>query len=373
MIRLDNLCRHCARRNTDCPKDTIGTTYCTDYRPKCQAVESPPFGTTYCVRCNLTWDMNDPDRPACLSNKELGQTVIAEIKIKFDDVNCELCGTWERNLVEGCCKECREKHYDTYDVSPFLDHLQRVLSVQGDRDILLAYMAACIQYKGVKFQWTPLIQGVEGNGKTLFTRCVAAAIGADDAVMLHMSEIMKHPNMLFIGVENTHVSDHEKEVLKLMITSNKLYIPHLQVAGDNFANFILTSNHIDAVRKTYNDRRFCTFHTAQQSADDVKRDGMGGDYFPNLYNWLDAGGYAHVANYLATYAIPDALNPAGACHRAPTTSSTEEAVTASIERHGTCECGGGLLRGYGFCSEGFGAYKVCTECLKITGFEADVG
>ncbi len=227
------------------------------------------------------------------------------------------------------------------DVGPFLDHLQRVLPVEGDRDILLAYMAACIQHKGVKFQWAPLIQGTEGNGKTLFTRCVAAAVGARYTHMPPASEIAEKFNewlfrKLFIGVEDIYVADHKKEVLEIlkpMITNSQLAMRGMQqsqVMGDNFANFILNSNHKDAVRKTRNDRRFCIFYTAQQSADDIKRDGMAGDYFPNLYNWLRAGGYAHVANYLSTYAIPDALNPAGACHRAPTTSSTEEAVTASM-------------------------------------------
>ena len=45
---------------------------------------------------------------------------------------------------------------------------------------------------------------------------------------------------------------------------------------------------------------------------------------------LKSGGYAIVTDYLYSYVIPDELNPAGACHRAPTTSSTEEAVHASL-------------------------------------------
>jgi len=63
------------------------------------------------------------------------------------------------------------------DVSPFLTHLAKILPDRQDQNILLAYMAACVQHKGVKFQWCPLLQGTEGNGKTLFTRCVAYAIG----------------------------------------------------------------------------------------------------------------------------------------------------------------------------------------------------
>ncbi len=227
------------------------------------------------------------------------------------------------------------------DVEPFLDHIQRLLPVESDRDILVAYMAACVQHKGIKFQWAPLIQGAEGNGKTLLTRCVVAAIGARYTHMPPASEIAEKFNewlfrKLFIGVEDVYVSEHKKEVieiLKPMITNSRLAMRGMQqsqVMGDNVANFILNSNYKDGVRKTRNDRRFCIFYTAQQSADDMKRDGMTGKYFPNLYKWLESGGYARVANYLSTYEIPDALNPADACHRAPTTSSTEEAVTASM-------------------------------------------
>jgi hypothetical protein len=63
------------------------------------------------------------------------------------------------------------------DVSLFLAHMKKILPIPRDRSILLAYMAAVVQHQGVKFQWAPLIQGVEGNGKTLFSRCVAEAVG----------------------------------------------------------------------------------------------------------------------------------------------------------------------------------------------------
>ena len=224
---------------------------------------------------------------------------------------------------------------------PFLEHLKKVLPVKGDRDILLAYMAACIQHKGVKFQWAPLLQGVAGNGKTLFTRCVAFAIGDRYTHLPPANELAEKFNewlfnKLFIGVEDVYVPDHKKEiieVLKPMITNSRLAMRAMQqgqVMGDNFANFILNSNHKDAIRKTRDDRRFSVFYCAQQIAEDIIRDGMGGNYFPNLYSWLRAGGYAIVSNYLHNYAIPDELNPAGAAHRAPETSSTTDAINASL-------------------------------------------
>lgn len=227
------------------------------------------------------------------------------------------------------------------DPAPFLNLLVKVLPVPRDREILLAYMAACVQHKGVKFQWCPLLQGVDGNGKTLFTRCVAYALGERYTHMPPASEISEKFNAwlfhkLFIGIEDVYVPEHKSEIieiLKPMITNARLSMRAMQVSqvmGDNVANFMLNSNHRDAIRKTRNDRRFCIFFTAQQSVDDLERDGMGGNYFPDLYRWLDKDGYAIVAHYLETYAIPDELNPAKGCHRAPITSTTHEAIDASL-------------------------------------------
>ena len=211
-----------------------------------------------------------------------------------------------------------------------------------------AYMAACVQHQGIKFQWAPLIQGTEGNGKTLLSRCVAYAVGERFTHWPKAHDIANKFNAwmadkTFIGVEDIYVPEHKKEViesLKPMITNNRLEIQLKGVDQKTMwvcANFMLNSNHKDAVRKTQDDRRFSVFYTAQQSFEDVRRDGMGGTYFPDLYNWLKGtgkyagqpSGYAMVAQYLQDYAIPDELNPATSCHRAPETSSTEEAINAS--------------------------------------------
>lgn len=228
------------------------------------------------------------------------------------------------------------------DVTPFLTHLSKLLPVESDRAILLAYMAACIQHKGVKFQWAPLIQGLQGNGKSLFTRCVGFAIGERYTHKPRAEQITEKYNeflykTLFIGVEDIYVPDHKInmiEILKPMITDERQEIRGMGVAGTMRSvccNFIFNSNHKDAIRLTRNDRRYAVFYSAQQDYQDLKRDGMDGEYFPNLYRWLkQQDGYAIVADYLENYPIPATLNPAADCHRAPETSSTNEAVEASL-------------------------------------------
>ncbi|WP_236470083.1 primase-helicase family protein, partial [Escherichia coli] len=116
------------------------------------------------------------------------------------------------------------------DVTPFLTHLAKLLPVERDRDILLSYMAACVQYKGVKFKWAPLLQGVEGNGKTLFTLCVMEAVGSRYSHMPPAQEIGEKFNAwlfdkIFIGVEDIYVPEQKLELietLKPMITGEYL-------------------------------------------------------------------------------------------------------------------------------------------------------
>lgn len=233
------------------------------------------------------------------------------------------------------------------DLTPFLVHLKKLLPVERDQIILLSYMAACVQHKGIKFQWAPLLQGAEGNGKTLFSRCVAYALGERYTHWPRADQISAKFNAwlegrLFIGVEDIYLPDDRGEVIEIikpMITNDRQSIEAKGVDQRSAwvcCNFILNSNHKDALKKTRGDRRFAPFYTAQQddpsaSVTWIQRDGMGDAYFTALYDWLKhEDGYAIVSELLHTYPIPDEFNPATKCGRAPDTSSTEEAITASL-------------------------------------------
>ncbi len=226
------------------------------------------------------------------------------------------------------------------DVTPFSEHLARILPDERDREILLSYMAAVVQHKGVKFQWAPVIQGVEGNGKTLFTRCVAFAVGDRYSYFPKASQLADKFNdwrygKIFIGVEDIYVPEARLEImeaLKPMITNERDEIQgkgEKKETRDLCENYLINSNHKDGVRKHKGDRRYAMFFSPQQVLEDLARDGMGGDYFPRLYAWLKGGGYAIVSDLLHGYPIRPEFNPATLCQRAPNTTSTEAAIEAS--------------------------------------------
>lgn len=229
------------------------------------------------------------------------------------------------------------------DVGPFLSHLRKLIPDERDQTILLSYLAAVLQYKGVKFQWCPLIQGAEGNGKSLLSRCLAYAIGDRYTHWPRADQISKNFNAwqygkLLICVEDVYLPEDRGEVIEVikpMITNDKGAIEKKgidQYTAWICCNWILNSNHDDAIKKHKGDRRFAMFYTMQQDVpgvDWIERDGMGGDYFPKLYDWLKNGGYAAVSEFLHTYAIPDEFNPAKGANRAPITSSTDAAIELS--------------------------------------------
>lgn len=235
------------------------------------------------------------------------------------------------------------------DAAPFFAHLNKLLPDQNDRDLLMAYLAACVQHKGKKFQWAPLLQGVEGNGKTFFSFCTAFAVGAKYVHWPKASQLGSQFNgwlhgKLLYCVEDIYTPKNKAEVveeLKPMITGENLEIQNKgvdQETKDVCGNFIFNTNHKNGVAKTRNDRRFAVLYTAQQDKEHLKRDGMDGAYMSNLYGWAKGEGawkeygrnygFSIVSELLHTWPIPEHLNPASGCQRAPDTSSTHAAIEA---------------------------------------------
>ncbi len=221
------------------------------------------------------------------------------------------------------------------DVSLYLNHVKRLIPDPNDRDIFHSYMAACVQRPGIKFQWCVLLQGIEGNGKTFFYSVLVYALGERYTHIPKASDIDNKfngwiENKLIIGIEELHTAGRQEvaDTLKPLITNKRIEIHGKgqdQRTGDNRANFIMFSNHKDAVLKTENDRRYCVFYTAQQESSDLIRDGMNSNYFSTLYRWAESGGYACIAEYLTTLSVN--IDVMG---RAPVTTSTAEAVRSSL-------------------------------------------
>lgn len=226
------------------------------------------------------------------------------------------------------------------DPGLFLELVGRMLPYSNDRAILLAYMAACVQYPGVKFQWCPVVQGTFGNGKGWLAKVLTHCIGERYTHKVNPRDIDNVFNAWIVGnllaiidEVKTAGNNHVMETLKWLITDDRVPLQGKgadQTTGDNRANLFISTNHKDGIMKVRSDRRFAMLYTAQQCADDLRRDGLDTRFFLRLKEWLNGDGYAIINGFLRSYQIPDELNPAGGCIRAPETSSNEQAIQESF-------------------------------------------
>ena len=229
------------------------------------------------------------------------------------------------------------------DVSPFQDLMGKLFPDERDRMIFMSYMAACVQHQGSKFNWCTVLQGIEGNGKTLLSWCVSEAIGQHYTHWPEARDLASQfngylVNKTFLAVEELRVQEHQEEVIRKLYTiiaggaAIQIQFKGVdQVSMPIVCNVMATTNFQTAIRKTPdNSRRFAIFFSPQQCIGDLARCGMDGDYFPRLWDWLkNRGGFAIVSELLHTFPIPDEFNPATKLHRAPTTSTTAQAVYES--------------------------------------------
>lgn len=228
------------------------------------------------------------------------------------------------------------------DPAPFLDLLARMLPNPGDQRIMVNFMAALAQNPGIKFQWWPVIQGVQGNGKTMLGDFLTYVLGEhythkpDAAAMikngLQFNSWIDRKLLIIVEEINSAGKRDFLDQFKVVVTNRRMAFEGKganQIMGDNAANGLLLTNYRDGVPVTADERRYPVFYCAQQRAEDLARDGMDGEYFPNLLKWIAAGGYAIVANFLKTFAVEEAFNPV-TMTRAPQTSSSLAAVANSL-------------------------------------------
>lgn len=228
------------------------------------------------------------------------------------------------------------------DASPFVTFVETLLPNERDAEILIYWMAAATRYIGTKFTWAPFIQGVKGNGKTTLGEIMEYCLSPQYTHWAKPTEIAEKFNNVFsnkllviVDEAKTHDQAELQEILKLMVTAKRIEVRPMfaeKLMKDVCYNMMLISNYKNAVRIDADERRYAPFYCAQQKKAHNIRDGLDPQFFVKYFRpWLfEQGGLAIIYDYLMTLDIPEALDPSKACVIAPITSSTADAITASL-------------------------------------------
>lgn len=183
------------------------------------------------------------------------------------------------------------------DVKIFLDYINKMLPHGDDSLMLLSYMAACVQYLGVKFTYMPLLQGIEGNGKSTIGTIMTYCIGERFCENLGQNTLKDNfdkwkEGSFFVFIDELKTF-HERadiwEKMKTAITQDrqsmrKAYADAVTIQV--FFNQIACTNYIDVYRKTETERRIMHLATAQQNKADLDRSGIREYMSKTFYPWF---------------------------------------------------------------------------------------
>jgi len=224
------------------------------------------------------------------------------------------------------------------DITPFVRHMELMLPVESDRQIVYSWLAHNVKFPGFKIPWAIMIQSAEGVGKGFLIKCIERIIGDMYVYRPKAEELVKSGSTfnawqrgkLMIVVDEIKVDERREliEILKPLITEERAEIQSKGVdqdMEDNPANWLFFSNWKDAIPVNQNGRRYAIFYSAIQNKADLAARGMTEEYFIGLFQWLENGGSEIIAHWMLNYPIEKGQIP----RTAPETSSQAEAVKVS--------------------------------------------
>ena len=206
------------------------------------------------------------------------------------------------------------------DVRPFLDHMAFLFPNEGDRELVLDYLALLTQKPADKIHFALLIRGVQGTGKSWIGNLMEQIIGTPNVVRPSNDEVISKWTRWMEGAQLAIVEElmtlGRLEVanrLKPVITDPTIRIEEKNCSIysiPNKLNFLCFTNHEDALKIEHGDRRWLVVFSPA-----VKKDA---DYYERLFGYLENGGAAFVKHWLLQRQI--VLNGHGV---APATSGKE--------------------------------------------------
>lgn len=215
----------------------------------------------------------------------------------------------------------------------FLAHLANLIREPEYRQTLVDYMAFMVQQPGIKILWAVLIQGTEGCGKTFLGEAMRAVLGKEHVKTVSNSIIKSgyndwafgHQLVVIEEIRAAGTNRHEvMNTLKELITNQTVPINQKfrsAYEAINISNYMLFSNHHDALALTPGDRRYFVIKSPLQAKSQVLA--LGDNYFRELFNMLQqfAGG---LRAFLTDWQISSDFQPNG---HAPKTKYVDELVT----------------------------------------------
>lgn len=183
--------------------------------------------------------------------------------------------------------------------------------------ILKQWVAHQVQFPGVKILWSPVIQSIQGVGKSYLGRVLRACLGVENVGVVNSDQVRSSFNGWATGVcvnvlEELRVQGQNRyeivNSLKPLITDNNVQINRKgidQYSTINTTNYVCFTNFKDALPLDGDDRRWWIIFTNLDNLKQIEeRTGLTLDaYFDELYETLNYN--AQLRRYFLDYKITD--------------------------------------------------------------------
>lgn len=223
---------------------------------------------------------------------------------------------FDTKTVPVAAREYSEEGLET--IKMIKKHIRMICGSKKDAKILTQWLAHNIQFPGVQILWSPVIQSIEGTGKSFFGELLRQCLGDINVGVVSPSQVVSEFNGWAIGVavnilEEMRVKGHNRydavNSLKPLITDRIIMINDKgvkQFRTYNTINYLCFTNYKDAIPIGHDDRRWWIIFVPISKLSDIS-DIMGepyGAYFPRLFNALRAN-HQEVRKWLLEYKISD--------------------------------------------------------------------
>jgi hypothetical protein len=189
------------------------------------------------------------------------------------------------------------------DIRTWLDHVEYLFPDSAERGVLFDWMAHCVQKRGVKIRWAPLIIGGQGVGKDLMILPLARYLAHNysevgpDRLFQQFNGFLERELIVVQEMSRFDKIDAYEKLKALVagtaggtVRVEKKFQEAYEIP--NVTNFLFFSNHTDAVRIEADDRRFFVMQTDAQPKSP--------DYYANLSEqfYMAQSGWRKVIRWL---------------------------------------------------------------------------
>lgn len=195
---------------------------------------------------------------------------------------------------------------------------------------LLDWITYAVQNPGLKIRFSPLVKGVEGDGKTVLLQVLAVCLGQPNVRSVTPQVLMSQFNgyaegVCAVGLEEIRMAGHNRHdamnAMKPLITNDTVDI-HKKGQDSynalNTVNYIAFTNHSDALPISATDRRWMVIYTPWASLKEM-REVVGQEpeeYFTALHDAINQNGGA-IRHWLTQRPLSETFNPNGPAPSSP--------------------------------------------------------